>query len=107
MNRYHVLLLAGVSALAACATPQPDSALTEAQSQVNAASNNADVVKYANPQLQTAQQSLKQAEAALKNDDMNAVDHYSFLASRYAQTAEQVANENKAQQVVANAPLSR
>jgi outer membrane protein OmpA-like peptidoglycan-associated protein len=107
MNRSYLLLFAGVSVLAACSTPKPDAALTQAEAQVNTAANDADVVNYANPQLQTAQQSLSQANAALKDGDTAGEDHYAFLASRYAQTAEQIARQKKAQQVVQAAPLTR
>jgi outer membrane protein OmpA-like peptidoglycan-associated protein len=104
------LYLSGAAAcvLFGCAgTPQPDAALIAARSQVAAAANNADVVTYATPQLQTAQGSLGQAEVALSNGDMARVDHYAFLASRDAETAQEIAQAKKAQQVVANAPLAR
>jgi outer membrane protein OmpA-like peptidoglycan-associated protein len=102
------LLGAGACVLSGCAgTPQPDAALMAARSQVAAAGSNADVASFATPQLQTAQGALGHAEAALKNDDMTSVDHYAFLASRDAETAQAIAREKKAQQVVANAPLAR
>jgi outer membrane protein OmpA-like peptidoglycan-associated protein len=98
----------GLCVLCGCAgAAQPDAALIAARSQVAAAGSNADVASFAAPQLQTAQGALGQAEVALKNDDMASVDHYAFLASRDAETAQAVAREKRAQQVVANAPLAR
>jgi outer membrane protein OmpA-like peptidoglycan-associated protein len=107
MKTSRLLVGAGLCLLAACATPQPDAALIAAQQQVSAAANNADVVNYAAPQLQTAQNELNQASAALNNGDMASVDHHAFLASRYAESAQQVAQQKRADQVVASAPLAR
>jgi outer membrane protein OmpA-like peptidoglycan-associated protein len=97
----------GLCFLAGCAAPQPDAALTGARQEVAAAANNADVVSFATPELQRAQAALGEAEAALKKDDLASVDHYAFLATRHAQTAEQIAQEKRSEQAVANAPLAR
>lgn len=103
-----ILAGSGLALLAGCAgTPQPDAALTQAREQVAAAGNDAQVVASAQPQLQQAQAALAQSETALRNDDMTSVDHYAYLASRYAATAEQAAKLKQAQQVVANAPAER
>jgi outer membrane protein OmpA-like peptidoglycan-associated protein len=103
-----LLLGGGLAALAGCAgTPQPDAALTQAQAQVAAAANDANVVALAQPELQKAQAALQQSEAALRNDDMTAVDHDAYLATRYAATAEQMAKLKAAQRVVAQAPEAR
>ncbi len=56
------------------------------------------------PQLQEAQSALKQSESM---HDSATVDHYAFLASRYAETAEQIARQKKAEQVVSNASAAR
>jgi outer membrane protein OmpA-like peptidoglycan-associated protein len=104
------LVLAGVglTALAGCAgAPQPDAALLQAREQVATAANDPQVVALAVPELQQAQGALQQSEAALRNDDMTAVDHNAYLASRYAQTAEQTAKLKQAQQSVTNAPTER
>jgi outer membrane protein OmpA-like peptidoglycan-associated protein len=102
-----LILLAGASTLAACATPQPDAALTNARAEVNTAASTPEVASNAGSQLQQAQTALGQAEQALQNNDMAGVDHYALLASRYAQTAEQVAQQKQAQQVVANSAVDR
>ena len=103
-----LLVGGGLGALAGCAgTPQPDAALTQARGQVAAAANDAQVVEFAQPELQQAQAALQQADAALRNEDMTAVDHYAYLASRYAGTAEQTAKLKTAQQVVAGASGAR
>jgi hypothetical protein len=102
----HLLLIGtGVSVLAGCvASPQSDPAVTRAQSQVTAASNNPDVLRFAMPQLEEAQSALKQSQSA---QDSATVDHDAFLASRYAETAEQIARQKRAEQVVSNASVAR
>jgi outer membrane protein OmpA-like peptidoglycan-associated protein len=103
------LLLAGASlcALAACATtPQPDASYTSAQTSVNAASN-ADVMRYADPQLESAKNELSQAGAALQNNDTTDEDYHSFMALRESQAAQQIAQEKTDDQKVAQAPLER
>jgi outer membrane protein OmpA-like peptidoglycan-associated protein len=107
MKKSLLLAGAGLYVLAGCATPQPDAALIGAQQKVGMAANNADIVNYAYPQLQTAQDELKRANDALKDGDMANVDHHAFLATRYAETAQQVAQEKRAEQVVATAPAAR
>src|SRR5262249_23462765 len=107
MKKLLLLTGAGLGFLAGCATPQPDAALLSAQQQVGMAANNADVVNYAQPQLRTAQTELGNADAALKDGDMARVDHHALLATRYAETAQQVAQEKRAEQAVAAAPLAR
>ena len=98
----------GISILAGCAAaPEPDPALLRAQTEVGAAANNPDIVTFAAPQLNEAQGALLQSQSALKDRDMASVDHYAFLASRHAETAEQVARQKKAEQVVENAPAAR
>ena len=107
MKKSLLLAGAGLCILAGCATPQPDAALLGAQQQVGMAANNADVVSDAQPQLQTAQNELAKANAALQDGDMANVDHHALLATRYAETAQQVAQEKRAEQAVAAAPLAR
>jgi outer membrane protein OmpA-like peptidoglycan-associated protein len=111
MIRNHLLFIGtglGVSILAGCAAaPEPDPALLRAQTEVGAAANNPDIVAFAAPQLNEAQQALHQSQSALKDRDMPSVDHYAFLASRHAETAEQIARQKKAEQVVENAPAAR
>jgi outer membrane protein OmpA-like peptidoglycan-associated protein len=107
MQKSMILAGASLCALAACATaPQPDASYTAAQTSVNAASN-ADVMRYADPQLVSAKNELSQAGAALKENDPTGEDYHSFVAMRDAETAQQIAQEKKDQQTVANAPLAR
>jgi outer membrane protein OmpA-like peptidoglycan-associated protein len=105
----HVFFITSVGVvLAGCAAgPEPDASLIRARTEVTAAANNPDVVSSAALRLDAAQKALTQSESALKKGDMENVDHYAFLASRYAETAEQTARQKKAQQVVANAPAAR
>jgi outer membrane protein OmpA-like peptidoglycan-associated protein len=107
MNKNRLFLAAGLCILASCATPRPDAAYNGAQTEVASAANSPDVVTYAGPQLQAAQNALSQADAALKNNDVVNEDHYAFLASRYAETAQQIARQKRAQQIVASAPAAR
>ena len=108
MIRHFIGTGIAVSILAGCAaSPEPDPALLRAQTEVGAAANNPDIVAFAAPQLNEAQGALLQSQSALKDRDMASVDHYAFLASRHAETAEQVARQKKAEQVVENAPAAR
>jgi len=105
ISRHLLLIGTGASLLAGCAaSPQTDPAFTRAQAEVAAAANNPDVFEFARPQLQEAQGALKQSESA---HDSATVDHFAFLASRYAETAAQIARQKKAEQVVLNAPAAR
>ena len=97
-----------VGAITGCAAPQPDAALLQARSDYAAAANDPGVASMASDQLSQSQQALQQSEQALSNGgDMAKVDHYAFLASRYAATAQQTARLKQAQQVIANAPAER
>jgi outer membrane protein OmpA-like peptidoglycan-associated protein len=104
------LMLTGASlcVLAGCASmPQPDAQYTSAQQTVGMTANNPNVVKYAEPQVQGAKNELSQAGDALQKGDTTDEDYHSFMASRYAETAHQIAQEKRDEQTVANAPLER
>jgi outer membrane protein OmpA-like peptidoglycan-associated protein len=107
MKKTLILASASLCALAGCAsTAQPDASYTSAETTVTAASN-PDVMRYANPQLQSAKNELSQAGAALQKNDTTDEDYHSFMALRYAETAQQIAQEKRDEQTVENAPLAR
>lgn len=101
----HLFICAGVCVLTGCvASPQTSPGLTRARSEVATAANNPAVFEFAMPQLEKAQDALKQSESA---HDSATVDYYAFLASRYAEAAEQIARQKRAEQVVSNASAAR
>jgi outer membrane protein OmpA-like peptidoglycan-associated protein len=103
-----IVLGALIGALAGCAAPEPDAALLQARGDYAAAAGDPGVASMAPDQLRQSQQALQQSEQALSSGkEMPEVDHYAFLASRYAATARQTARLKEAQQVVANAPVER
>jgi outer membrane protein OmpA-like peptidoglycan-associated protein len=104
------LVLAGAltGAVLGCAAPQPDVTLLQARADYAAAANDPGAASQAPDQLRQSQEALQQAEQTLSSGgDMTLVDHYAFLASRYAATAQQTARLKEAQQTVANAPAER
>jgi outer membrane protein OmpA-like peptidoglycan-associated protein len=73
-------LLLGV--VLGCAKPMPQ-ALVEARAAVDAASNNAEVARYAPVQLDEAQQAIRQAEALWHDEEDEAeAAHQAYLVSR-------------------------
>ena len=83
-------LLAGaaVLALAGCTRPEP-AGLAQARNDVTRARAEADVLRYAQPQLSRAQTALAQSEAAFEDDEPLAdVESLAYVASRRAAAAE-------------------
>ena len=91
--RSGLLILTSSVALAACSSaPQPNASLNEAKQAYATASGNPTVQQAAPRELENAQESLNTAQAAWNNnEDKTTVDHYSYLATRYSQIAEEAA----------------
>jgi outer membrane protein OmpA-like peptidoglycan-associated protein len=96
--------------LAGCATtpPQPDEALTRARVAVQALEANPMASQSAGKPLQDARDALAQAERA-RNDHQppDIIDHYAFLAERYAETGEADIGETSARDQLAKAQSER
>ncbi len=98
-----VILLA--SSLTACSSPPvPNSSLQSATASYAQASNDPAVVANAPLELQSAQQSLTQAQDEWrKGADQSRIDHASFIASGQTQIAVETAALKQSQQVVGSA----
>ncbi|HQZ45749.1 MAG TPA: OmpA family protein [Usitatibacteraceae bacterium] len=101
--------LALAATLAACASaPKSNVALDDARSAYDRASGDAQVARSAPVELRKAQESLRQAEAALRSgDDPGAVEHYAYLARRNTEIAVQADKVAQAERAVADASLQR
>lgn len=88
-----LLLVSSSLALLACSSePQPNPALNEAQQAYASASSNPEVQKAAPGELQNADESLREAQSAWKdNQDKETVDHYAYMARRYSEVAQEAA----------------
>ena len=88
-----VLLAAGGLVLAACSTtPAPNANLNQAKATVASAAADPLVKQTAPERLADAQEALNDAQASWSNnEDKAVVDHKSYLAQRYAQTAMELA----------------
>jgi outer membrane protein OmpA-like peptidoglycan-associated protein len=88
-----VLLAAGGLVLAACSTtPAPNANLNQAKATVASAAADPLVKQTAPERLADAQEALSDAQASWSNnEDKAVVDHKSYLAQRYAQTAMELA----------------
>ena len=98
-----------VAALAACASaPSRNAALDDAKAAYGRAASNADVVRSAPVELRKAQQSLEQAEAALRaGEEATSVEHYAYLAKQRTEVALQAGKVAQAEQSVADASQAR
>lgn len=101
--------LAIVAVLTACASvPAANPRLTEARAAYDKAAADALVVRSAPVELQQAQQALQRADAAmLKGDDVEAVDHYAYLARQRTEVAVQAGRIAQADQAVAESRAQR
>lgn len=93
------------SSLTACSSaPAPNASLQSAADSYARASNNPSVVANAPLELQSAQQSLTQAQAEWrKGADQRKVDHVSFIANGQTQIAVETAALKQSQQAVGSA----
>jgi outer membrane protein OmpA-like peptidoglycan-associated protein len=107
-------LVAGMIA-AGCSTAPPASdvaaantALSNAGQAIDLAAANPHVAKYTASELERAQGSLQQANAAWKNKhDLAATTHFAYLARQRASTAQALANERAAHEAVTVAAANR
>jgi outer membrane protein OmpA-like peptidoglycan-associated protein len=82
---------------AGCATTGTSESIESARAEVNAAATNPDVVSKAPLELKTASEALAQAERAQReHEDRVEVDHYAYLASTRARTAQDFASARRA-----------
>jgi outer membrane protein OmpA-like peptidoglycan-associated protein len=115
MPRCHPLraiMLAGVAALPleACSTPTtPPPGLAAAQAAYSTAADDPAVVGRAPLELQQARDALTQSQALWQRggSDTPDVEHYAYLAGRYAQIAQQTARLKTAQDEVQHADAAR
>lgn len=108
--RYRLALAAvAVATLAACASaPSRNAALDDAKAAYGRAAGDAHVVRSAPVELRKAQQSLQQAEAALRaGEEPSAVDHYAYLAKQRTEVAIQAGKVAEAEKAVADASQAR
>jgi outer membrane protein OmpA-like peptidoglycan-associated protein len=83
-----VSLLAAVAVAGCATTPQPNPALENAHSAVQAAEADPNVAQYAALDLDTARKDLQAADAASLHHDEPAVVQWSYMASQSAKLAE-------------------
>jgi outer membrane protein OmpA-like peptidoglycan-associated protein len=102
------LTAVATAALAACATPMPNSNLEAARSEYQTAAADPLVVQAAPKEMSRAQQDIAQGDAAFKDSkDAAIVDHYAYLAHQRTQAAIEAARAVRADQATANAKTQR
>lgn len=102
--RRSLVLASGGLALAACASPQPNAALEQAQATYSTASSDPLVQTTAPERLADAQDSLQAAQKAWgDNADTSEVDHHAYLAQRNSETAIETAKFRQSAATAANA----
>lgn len=99
-----LVLAAGALALAACSTPQPNTALTDAQSAYSTAASDPKVASLAHNELESAREALKASQDTWNNrGDKADVDHYAYIAKQRSATAQEVARRRVAEDRIQNA----
>jgi outer membrane protein OmpA-like peptidoglycan-associated protein len=97
-------------AIAGCAGMEPNPSLEEARNAVQNAAADPLVVESAAPELDRAREALSRADA-IYNEDGNGeperLEHESYLAGRYAQTAMAIADEARASDAIESAEAER
>lgn len=111
-NRFKISLpLTAVAlAIAGCASTEPNQSLEQARSAVQNASNDPEVVAAAAIELERARDSLAAAESIYReegNSEKGQLEHESYLAQRYAETAMAIADEARADEQVESAEAER
>ncbi len=103
------LALAGVTALAACAsTPLTNAKLDEARAAYERAAADTQVARSAPLELQRAQEALQRGDAALRaGEEPVDVDHYAYLARQRTEAAIQARKLADAEQAVTEARAQR
>jgi outer membrane protein OmpA-like peptidoglycan-associated protein len=109
MKKLSLVSVAVAAALmAACAsTPDRIEILEQARSDVQTLSQEPLASEAASRELAAARSSLNAAEQALKKGDRKDVDHFSYLASRQAQSGKARVEEAEARQQVSQAEAER
>jgi hypothetical protein len=97
-------------ALTGCAGMEPNQALEDARTAVQNASDDAYVVEAASIELDRARDALIAAEtiyAEEGNSEPERLEHQSYLARRYAETAMALANGARAEEAIESAESER
>lgn len=97
-------------AIAGCASTEPNQSLEQARSAVQSAGNDPEVVAAAAIELDQARDSLAAAEAIYReegNDEPELLEHETYLARRYAETAIAIADEARADTQIEQAEAER
>lgn len=109
MSRYRLspLSLIAIAVLAACSTA-PTQQLIEARSSYAAAQNDAQVVKFAAPELRTAGAQLNEAEASASKGESEAqIDQLAYLTQQRVTIAQETARQKSAELSAAGAAAER
>ena len=108
MKTTHVLMIAGVALITACASaPKQIPILDQARSDVQTLQQDPRAAQDASQDLAAARSSLNTAEAAMKDGKRETVEHYAYLASRQAQIGEAHLAEVRAKEQVAKGEADR
>ena len=84
------VLSSGLALVACSSTPQPNANLNQARQTCATAQNDPTVVQAGPHEMADAKDALDTAQQAwTDNEDKTKVDHYSYLASRYCETAQE------------------
>lgn len=107
-NRYFPMTLIAVAVISGCSSMPQNQSLTEAHSHYNSARANPEVTSLAALELKNASDTLDKADNALnKDEDDDAVNHLSYIATQQVGIAQQVATRKKAELAVTNAGAER
>ena len=98
-----------ITTLGACSSiPQPNLALDQAQSQLNAAESNSQVTSLAATELTQAQKAMKLAKTSWeKQEDPAKTNHLAYMASQRVKIAQDTASNLGSQAITANASAER
>jgi outer membrane protein OmpA-like peptidoglycan-associated protein len=103
-------LTAVAAALGGCAGTDSNVALEQARSTVQRASSDAVAIEAAGTELDRARTALAAAESIYEEEgksEIEQVEHQSYLAGRYAETALALADGSRAQQAIDSAEAER
>jgi outer membrane protein OmpA-like peptidoglycan-associated protein len=108
-HMFRSALFASVMVLAACSTtPTTTPTLDQARSEFVKASNNPQVAQYAPLEFRQATEALDRANAsAAKNEPLDKIDHFAYVAKQKILTAEEVASAKAAEANIARARQER
>ena len=110
MKTIHCLSIPVISLLlAACSSNPPTPALVEAHERFNVANSRPEVTNLAPLELKDAEDTLKKADSAYQqdDDDVQIIDHLSYLASQQVGIAQETAKRKTAETAVTNAEANR